>query len=266
MRRWANLGIAFLATLAASAAIFYIFSNLIGDDKVALAAAGIFLIATPKIYDELEKLAARKHGSTDVGSAGAVRDLKGFAIPWKAILSLSIILEVGITNVAAACGGLILGLLEILSNADLGPEINSLVVSMAGFIGLPIIAVGFYLGGRWVGSRSSRRGVFVAILGVILGLAVSLGIDYLMLSTTEFSNIYLGYNIFGSEYYGFAAGILGNLILKLVPFLIGYWRGRQMRLAKYVNYLLSVVPIDTRESLVVLAFDEAQKLMSRRHA
>jgi hypothetical protein len=59
------------------------------------------------------------------------------------------------------------------------------------------------------------------------------------------------------------------LILSIVEFpfeifsgLIGYWRGRKYRLAAYLHYLLGVLPAETRDTVVELAFDEARKVAS----
>ena len=46
----------------------------------------------------------------------------------------------------------------------------------------------------------------------------------------------------------------------IVPGLIGYWRGKRQSLSKYLHYLLSVLPPQTRDTVVELAFDEAQKV------
>ena len=50
-----------------------------------------------------------------------------------------------------------------------------------------------------------------------------------------------------------------------VPFLIcagliGYWRGRKYRLSRYLHYLLDVLPAETRDTVIDLAFDEARKI------
>ena len=44
--------------------------------------------------------------------------------------------------------------------------------------------------------------------------------------------------------------------------LIGYWRGRNFRLSRYLHYLLSVLPADTRDLVIELAFGEAQERSS----
>lgn len=49
-------------------------------------------------------------------------------------------------------------------------------------------------------------------------------------------------------------------LIFLVPGLLGYWRGRKYRLSKYLHYLLGVLPEETRDTVIDLAFDEAQKV------
>jgi hypothetical protein len=42
--------------------------------------------------------------------------------------------------------------------------------------------------------------------------------------------------------------------------LIGYRRGRKYRLSRYLHYLLDVLPAETRDTVIDLAFDEARKI------
>ena len=49
-------------------------------------------------------------------------------------------------------------------------------------------------------------------------------------------------------------------LIVIVPGLIGYWRGKRQSLSKYLYYLLSVLPPQTRDTVVELAFEEAQKV------
>ena len=46
----------------------------------------------------------------------------------------------------------------------------------------------------------------------------------------------------------------------VVPGLIGYWRGQRQRLSKYLDYLLHVLPPQDRDTVVDLAYGEAQKV------
>jgi hypothetical protein len=41
--------------------------------------------------------------------------------------------------------------------------------------------------------------------------------------------------------------------------LLGIWRGRRRRLAGYLEYLLSVLPLESRGALVDLAYEEAKR-------
>jgi hypothetical protein len=52
----------------------------------------------------------------------------------------------------------------------------------------------------------------------------------------------------------------------LVPGLLGYWRGQKYRLSKYLHYLLDVLPAETRDTVIGLAFDEAQKIVSAKRS
>ena len=52
------------------------------------------------------------------------------------------------------------------------------------------------------------------------------------------------------------------ILFILVPGLLGYWRGQKFRLSKYLHYLLGVLPTETRDLVIDLAFEEAQKSAS----
>jgi uncharacterized membrane protein YpjA len=121
----------------------------------------------------------------------------------------------------------------------------------------PFVIVGAYLVGRWIGTRCSHRGVIVVLL-VVLGYTVLqfvLEQSYLLLATDDddvarFTRETLVLRLI-------VAACLSVLLL-----LIGYWRGRKGRLSKYLHYLLGALPAETRDTVVELAFDEAQKVAS----
>jgi len=46
--------------------------------------------------------------------------------------------------------------------------------------------------------------------------------------------------------------------------LFGYWRGHRHKLSAYLYYLVRVLPAETRETVVELTFEEAQKVGLRR--
>jgi hypothetical protein len=48
--------------------------------------------------------------------------------------------------------------------------------------------------------------------------------------------------------------------------LLGYWRGHKARWAKYLGYLLGVLPPETRDAMVDLVFVEAQKVAAARRS
>jgi len=64
---------------------------------------------------------------------------------------------------------------------------------------------------------------------------------------------------------GIVGFVLGNpLPLLLAAGLLGFWRGRRLRLAAYVGRLLARLPPATRDSIVALAHEEAERLAGGR--
>jgi hypothetical protein len=53
-------------------------------------------------------------------------------------------------------------------------------------------------------------------------------------------------------------GISFGVVLYFSVAAIGYWRGRRNRQVKYFRNLLNVLPADTRDTIVGMAYDEAR--------
>jgi hypothetical protein len=103
--------------------------------------------------------------------------------------------------------------------------------------------------GRWIGTRCARRGVVAILLIGPLASAIYISINF-SVNKMEFQRIL--YEFANETCIFWGAG------------LFGYWRGHRHKLSAYLHYLMRVLPAETREAVVELTFEEAQRLGSRR--
>jgi hypothetical protein len=105
--------------------------------------------------------------------------------------------------------------------------------------------------GRWLGARS-RSNVLVSLSGVSIVLVATKVAAYIIFSSDTRPSIisYLPY-------------VLIFLLISLGASAVGFWRGRKRRFAAYIQYLLSVLPAESRATLLNLAEEEAQRQQSR---
>ena len=114
---------------------------------------------------------------------------------------------------------------------------------------------GIFFVGRWIGHRCTNRGISVVLLVVFVSQIFIWGMDIVYLGAPEYIAILSGIGI--SPWYMF----LPPLTLSGIG-LIGYWRGRRHRPSRYLDYLIGMLPSDTQNTLVDLAYSETKRLKS----
>ena len=155
-----------------------------------------------------------------------------------------------------------LGIVALLVVILLGLYVG--IVLVLGFSGAPkeisIASVVFlflvpacYFSGRWGGYRCRERGVIAVVLTIVTSLLL---VWVLALSIMGFE-----------EYARFLDRIDASLSLFVVPVvflvgigLLGYWRGNRTRASHYLHYLVRLLPKDTSDALLDLAYTEAVRL------
>jgi hypothetical protein len=203
----------------------------------------------PKIVESLEHQEARKNLAE--GKRAPVYDFSGFQIAWPLMVLYGVLLLNTIALVSSFIGGALSG--RLMASQGKAEDVKT-GMYLAGAVGVPLIIMGGYLLGRWIGTRCSRRGVIVVLLVVLGNAVISTAIEHSFpMGDTEVPIL--------SRETSVVRHTISACVLLLV-LLIGYWYGRKYRLAKYLHYLLSVLPVETRDVVVELAFDEAQKVAS----
>ena len=156
---------------------------------------------------------------------------------------------------AGGLAGLVLSV--VLQPYHDGPPPARLLLAMA-VIGPTMLTIfAAYFVGRWIGTRCLRRGIVAIVLVAVLTAVGAVAVDVLATTDEYYREMFDAERLSPAHILTRVALVSFNI---LVPGLIGYWRGRKLRLSKYLHYLLGVLPAETRDTVVDLAFEEAQKV------
>lgn len=211
--------------------------SLIGVAKeVATTLASGSLALFPTLREGFEKWTK----DPAVRSALVTFDGYGRSTPLQILYATMVLLA--IMNLTGAATGLVIG----FGGGKLSPE-------SFGIFSLLVVLPVCFLIGRWMG-RTARRDAWWAPLIVAMGArAVTSSFDYLTLNSEEYLSFY------GSDKavaHTLEMGSWGVVVLGAFLYL-GYWRGRTLRLANYLYYLLKRVSPEARVAIVDLSYEEA---------
>jgi hypothetical protein len=252
-----NLGISFGLSFAASAAFFCILYFLMKlEEHAAYSIAGLPLIASGHLCEVLERREGKRETANPIeGRLTNIYSYEKFFFAWPLTAVYGTIILLAFAEFLGGVSGILLSIFGDERSTDGVPK------TIFAFL-LPITVIAGYLVGRWIGSRSRRGGVVAIFLVAPLSAILDKTVESMMISSDDFKQLYGVPETFGAviEHTGATAAIL------LVTGLVGYWRGRRMRFSKYLRYLLGILPSDTRDTLMGLAYEEALKVMSRRAA
>jgi hypothetical protein len=246
--------IAFGITCGVSAGLFILVFALLSlfESSQAVSAAtglaGLSMAAFPKVAESLEHREGRK--SVAGGARARVYDFRGFQIAWPVLVAYGTVVLWGVVQAFGFIIGFAFG--TATGQAVTARALQGLAIAI-----IAVMIVAAYFVGRWIGSRTSRLGIAAMLLISPLFAVTNIATDVLLLPGELYRDA------MGSEpgaFFGLLWRIIGISLVIMVPGLIGYWRGQKQRLSKYLHYLLSVLPPQTRETVVELAFEEAQKV------
>jgi hypothetical protein len=236
-------------TAAALFAISFTLASLLGNSapiQLASSFAALPLLVFPKVLEALEQREGRDNFAA--GNQNSIYDFSGFQIAWPlmALYGCFILISVDIVTVLPVT---FIDDYIVHNFSDIGKPVRSAyqlgVTLSTNWLATTLSA---YLVGRWIGARCSSKGMIAVLLAIIIAAASGVAFDLLFPNPEE---------------------LAPEAVLDLYRFpflmcagLIGYWRGRKYRLSKYLHYLLDVLPADTRDTVIDLAFEEAQKVGS----
>jgi hypothetical protein len=246
-----NLAIAILPA-AILGVIIFVFASRI-DPLLATGLGFIPLTVFNKVSDALERRDAKRSLATDRPTM--IHSFAGFAISWPILLVYGALLLFAIAQVVSGLGAFIA---TVIAVAAAGPpdawasKAEAVAIARGLFIIIPLMLIGGYLVGRWIGTRSAQNGIAVILMSAAVASILSALFDFFYLSFLTSENVILPEQA--------AQQAITNFGIFSLSSLVGYWRGQRQKLSRYLQYLLSVLPNDSRDVVVELAFEEARRV------
>jgi hypothetical protein len=244
-----NLFFAFLIVLVAAAMCFGLLSLFGVAEKIAGPLASALFGAITYVHQAIEKQRAT---TSATASAQGVVTLRGYffsPVLMFVYASLTLYAMMVLIYAYGRYSGALLS--DIIDSIDRN-EVTDLMLPLLIATSVTKVAVA-YVVGRWVGSRA-RRFSEVVLLCSIAGASILVMAVY---------SIGGGSSLFFQDPLGPKVLLLGfadNFGSMTVPGLIGVWRGKRLRLTRYLGYLLSRLPMDTRFAIVNMVYDEVNRL------
>jgi hypothetical protein len=254
-----TMTISFLFAAVLAAALFLVVWYLTDSAEAAKGASAFAVTALPSISNWLEQSRARQ--SVVPGNKTNIQSFNGFAIsPWVTVV-IGTVVGVAIFNFASFLTGVVAALVKVPATNGLAFESGDVggLLRKVSLANIPIIMVGFYLLAKWLTWRS-RNGIMVVLSVVVLTSIAIKSIDFFFLTSATWQSL------FGMEKTVSTLLLLmsGQLVLVLIPSLLGFWRGRREKTSRYMAYLLATLPQETQNSLLDLAYDEVTKIVEAR--
>jgi hypothetical protein len=250
-----SLAAAFGLVGVAGVGTFVLLNFLATPEGFSIPLSTMLLGAFPYVHEAIEKrprrIAAAAQAPRTVG-------LRGFNIPWFQALLYATAIAFTVNMASAFATAFVF---------EASGEIEDTYTLVAALIPvvLPVAAIlTSFLIGSWVGLRSDRLAYLVSAVSIYVALLavelVFVMIDPNLISELDTDSSFSG--VVGAMFGPFVLTLvaLPSVVLSVIAALIGCRRGRRSRLSAYVAHLLGALPEDTRETLVQLAYDEAQRL------
>ena len=214
----------------------------------AINISGVMAAVFIAIHQTIEKLESKSQG---VKKKNIVK-IKQFGYPWYLMVIYGAISVWVISSFGAFTSGVI--------GAAIGFSIEiSLKASILYMFFFTVVAL--YLIGRWVGVKSLSFGVTTVLLvGLIHSFIENFANWYF--SPDHVYSLFFG-GIERNIYFLFIT-IIGGWFIRAPVLLIGYWRGKQIRQVAYFQYLINVIPDESRDTIFELAHEEVCNLITHK--
>jgi hypothetical protein len=248
-----GLGIA-LAIGISLFGIAYVFVIALGQKEllplIPLLIPSPLALATT-IAQALERDEGRK--SVAAGHRTPVYDFRSFRIAWPLMVVYGAAVLLGVSTSVNFVVGFMGGLM--------GAEIKVMRPALITVSVLVILLASYHIG-RWIGTRCSQFGIATMLLVALFTGTLLVALEVFTTSDEAYREL-RGWERMSAHS---LLPIVVNAPLIFAFELVGYWRGRKRRLSEYLSYLLGVLPPETRDTVVELAYEEAQKAASVRRA
>jgi hypothetical protein len=213
---------------------FSLLSALSVPKEFAASAGTIWGGALPWLHKKLDIAVSKKH----------IVSLEEFALPGGVVLCYAIVLAV-----AALQAPMLLGIFSGLQ------ENNAKRVVM--FSAIPLALLFAYLVARWIGVRSSPNGIWFLLVAFTVAVIADQTATLFFLPSEHLEPIEEE-----SSLLDWRQWVVWLLFWNIIA-LIGFWRGRRIQLRRYIDYLLTKLPSNTRHDVLSLLRDEVQRLKQK---
>lgn len=244
-----HLAAAFAMSGLAALILYLIASFMVSNHEACFGIAALPFVAVTHVFETLEREEVRRTARSTSGKA--IPSYGGFTKSCRVAVTSATIAFVGVVVATNFLAGVWVAIFAGPSGAPFGMIIATCI---------PINAAAAFLVGSWLGARCESNGIGACFA---VAAASSLTVRIADFMVIYFGDVLVPFTVTADT---FIAQFLGGFVIFSVFLLLGYWRGRRNRQARYLAYLLGVLPENTRELLIALAHDEAQSLSANRAA
>ena len=223
------------------------------DSELANMVAGAMLTSPSAIFAFFRRQEIRL--GLRGGSPGTL-DLEKLTVQWPLVIVYGTIVTTGIIQVYVGIMGFLVG---YFSPPDMLAAALDLLGIVFGTLVLPLI---YFLVGVWVGKRCNRYKPMVLIAIILLERLLNILLTYFVIPNSVFVEIY-GMNrsqLFQNPVLWMFFGAI--IVLGIVFGLLGVWRGYRLRMSGYIEEVFKVLPDATKQDIVALSYEEAQRTLA----
>ncbi len=253
-----NIVLAAMIAVGASS-ILYLLATALGlPSEVAKGLAGIPAFAIQKVYEFLEAWSAKRAlAETGLSSMMSVKD---FSMHPLSVFLLSTVMMWGVIHFIGGLMGVSIGIADDVSEARILDSQPKLFAQLIVFTSLPLKIIAAAHIGNWIGTRSRRYGLAIAIGAIALGSIASWSFSILMMSDEMFKVVAGDTRTGGTVLTQFFL-LLPDMAIFIIFGAIGFWHGQRRKLAYYLAFIMKILPEETRQTIVEMAREEALRAL-----
>jgi len=233
--------------------------NKVVGKELALTILGAVVV----LHQWLDKMLEKREIAPNLTAlpTGLVR-FEGFTLPWGRMTVYATLVLIGLFNLSAYAATVAVRLTTAASQAHLvfGGWISQLATQPAGtvFAMSTTLAIFLspYLVGIWIGERCDRFGLLTVTTASLFAKAVDSSMSFFLIEPQTFEALFGRPKTLDLLIEQIALGSLAMILSGM----LGFFMGRRTRLSKYLAYLLNRLPTNSRDVLIDMAYEEAQRI------
>ncbi len=233
--------------------------NKVVGKEIALTVLGAIVV----VHQWLDKMLEKRDITPSLSALpkGLVR-FNGFTLPWSRMIVYATLVLVGLFNLSAYAAAAVAGLTTAASQAHL--VLGGWVAQPATLPGRTLFAIGTafaifvspYLVGIWIGERCDRFGLLTVTTAALSAKVVDSLMSFILIEPKTFEALFGRPKTVDLL---LEQAALGGLVM-ILSGMLGFFKGRRERLSKYLGYLLNRLPVNSRNVLIDIAYEEAHRI------